>query len=276
MLRTPQNSQITLERILIQNAMNPITQTRFTRRLNQGGSISGTNKMGQKFTQNYAASGYDPAQTRGMNSGGTITRGGLTSSYSPSAYDPSSKPTPPPAAIAPMPQSASSTPPSMSPGRALGSGPQVSQPGIQPLQNMNSGGSMTKAGGITRAYSPTPYFGGSGIKAIAPAPKGPAQTETANPLTGSKTNQMPGTTQPLNEVSDEDPNAIYQTADEAIKGPPSAGSAMGYSSRGTSVPTGQDVIPGKSSKSGLSQNKFTDPKSKNPYDDYVRGLLTGS
>lgn len=251
MRRAPKNSQVALEGILICTAMNQLTKSKLPNRPNMGGTISGTTQPGLKFSKKYEPSAYNPDYSRQMNLGGTITKSdGTQREYAASNYNPGMTRAYPEAGTP-----APSTPMTPAPlGRPMVAGPgaaQVSQPGSQPAQAMNQGGTITTSGGLTRAYAPTPYAPGV-IPPPQPAqPPAPPQTEGANPMTGTTSKQVPGTTSSVNTAS----------------------SALGFSARGNSVPSGQDMLPGVTGKSGLSQQQFVNRKSSNAYDDYASALM---
>lgn len=106
---------------------------------------------------------------------------------------------------------------------------------------------MTR-GGVTTAVPPSP----SATPVASPTTINAQQTESANPLTGDGNAQPGGTTDQVN-----------------------AGSALGISRRGSTVPTGADAVTDASAigGSGIYARKFASPKSANLYGDFVKKLF---
>lgn len=102
------------------------------------------------------------------------------------------------------------------------------------------------------------------------APRPPQQTERANPLTGDPNNVPGGASAPL--------PAVVPRVD--------AGRSLGVSTRGSAVPSGQDLDVGQESTPGdvtadeggdaRTSSVFTNPTSKNIHDSYIRKLFGAS
>lgn len=127
---------------------------------NQGGTISGSAGPGLKFSfKTPESAGYTAAGSAGReNSGGSITKDGVTTNYGRSPGYTA------PAPVVPTPRAPS---------------PTVARP--EPIPAPITAG-------------PTPQAAPLGPTATQP----PAQTEAANPLSGDTTTQTPGTTAPVN------------------------------------------------------------------------------
>lgn len=147
------------------------------------------------------------------------------------------------------------------------SGPGVARP--------NQGGTITK-GGVTREYAPSPAGDARAPGAMTPGPQpynsGGSIEGSAGPGLRFRTDFAPtpyaGAVAPMAGAPKPPIGAIGQPAPVT-----SAASKMGFSSRGASIPAGDDIIPTPKAKAG--KRTFADPKSRNPYDDYAASLLSG-
>lgn len=91
-------------------------------------------------------------------------------------------------------------------------------------------------------------------RAVAPTTVAAQQTESANPLTGDGNQQVQGASAPVD-----------------------AGAALGFSRKGSSVPSGQDAQPTSNvGGTGLYARTFKSPKSASLYHDYVQRLFSAN
>ncbi len=181
---------------------------------------TGTPNAGGTITRGGVTTSYAPSPAGGpsgtTNAGGSITKGGVTRSFGPSPYK-----APVPRNNAGLPVSPPAIPPAL---------PQVMPPALPaPLSSA-----------LPVPGSPVPSATTSNAQ----------QTESANPLSG-------------------DGNAEPEDTSDAIK----PGSALGVNQRGNSVPRGQDLMAGGT---GPYRRKLSSPGAASVYDGVVRKLFSGS
>lgn len=167
-----------------------------------------------------------------------------------------------PAAPAPRPAT-----PSMGGTITQGGLTRVYPPSAPSNPAMNSGGVMQRTGAAPIVVPPSPNM--RALQAppanpvVSPTTVGAPQTESSNPLTGTGNQQPQGST-------------------GTIRTAPAPAQAMGFSSRGTAIPAGQDALANgggnapaagaEPRQTGLMQRQFARPESQAFYDRVVKRL----
>jgi len=135
-------------------------------------------------------------------------------------------------------------------GSMYSRGGAMPNPGYQPQPSAEAAADRA----LKARFGPPPNERGQIDLSIDPRsrPVAPAQqTEAANPLTGTASTQMEGTSAPIN-----------------------AGKAMGFTQRGAGVPRGNDASGGANvGGTGLYARRFATPQSAAMYSDYVKRLF---
>lgn len=236
--------------------MNPNdTKTGLRRTPNSGGSIT----RGGVTTQ-YEGSDYNPEAARGQNQGGSVVKDGAITNYAPSAYNGPAQPTKT-GLQRPSPQTIPGQTQPNAGGTITRNGATTNYPAtpyqkplpvVAPRSPFSPSAAMEQAARPTGAIqaAPSPAMGA----AARPSPVAPQQqTEAASPLSGDETTQPEGTSAPV----------------------PNPGQAMGFSQRGTNVPKGMDAMAGHVGGSGLHSRRFTSKESAGAYDGFIRRLFSG-